>query len=189
MDLATRDLGKRVFGIMGIVVLLVLGLSIGFMAFLFTQKISLFSVAGESMEPNLHNRSVVVLKQAEAVEKGQLVFFKKPNRWNEYVDTDAVLVKRIVASPGDTIAYDGKVFTVNGETLYDVEAEAKQNGYQCDADPEFSHTLNRSQIFVKGDNTQHSLDSLRIFCDGNADKMFLPKSSVIDYGHPLRVFN
>ena len=179
MDLASRDLGKRIIKIgIGLVVSVTV-LAVLFFAVLMIARISVFAISGRSMEPTLHHGDSIVLKQSDYVSRGQIVVFKKPNSWDSYVERDTNLIKRITAIPGDTLAFDGKVFMVNGETVYELD----QDNYECvKGQTGYEHTLTGEELFVMGDNASHSLDSRRIFCDGNMDKIFIPKYDVVDYG-------
>lgn len=143
--------------------------------------LSFFSVSGDSMEPTLRSGQSVVLHQQRYIGAGQVVFFTKPSAWSDYaVGAHTTLVKHVVAAPGDTVTFDGKVFAVNGREVFDVAS----SGYQCTAGQVgYSHVLSDTQIMVMGDNAAVSLDSRRIFCDGKADTMFIPYRNVVGYGN------
>lgn len=178
-DLATKDLTKRLTKLGSIFLIAIIILSISVVATLLIQRVSIFAIAGSSMEPTLTDRQTVILKQSKTVEHGEFVFFKKPKSWSDYVDRDTTLVKRITAVPNDTLSFDGKSFKVNGEDVYDLS----KNEYECAKGQKgYEHTLSNKEIFVMGDNPNHSLDSRRIFCDGNVNEMFIPKYSIVDYG-------
>lgn len=178
-DMATRDLKNRVakIGFVLLVVVLVLGGAVFFS--LVKNGISLYAISGSSMEPTFSHKDTVVLQQGSKVEKDQIIFFNKPGSWDRYTSPESVLVKRVVAVPGDDLAYDGTTFTVNDEPVFNV----KELGYECAAgDDEYSHTLTNKEIFVMGDNSSNSLDSRRIFCDGDTEDIFIPFRNVSNYG-------
>lgn len=178
-DLATKDLTKRLTKLISYFFIGVIIFAFVIVATLLIQRVSLFSISGNSMEPTLTNKQSVVLKQLDTVDKDQIVFFSKPSAWNEYVDHDAILVKRISAVPGDTLEFDGKAFKVNGEISY----ELTEDDYECKlGDTDYKHTLLGTELYATGDNANHSLDSRRIFCDGNADDMYIPKRNIVDHG-------
>lgn len=185
VDLATKDLKKRLTKIGSIALIIIVVFSVCVVATLIIQRVSVFAISGSSMEPTFEDRQSVVLKQSKTVNHGEIVFFKKPKSWSDYVDRDTTLVKRIVAVPDDTLAFDGEKFTVNGTTVY----ELSENNYECSAgEKKYKHVLTNKEIFAMGDNPNHSLDSRRIFCDGEIDKMFIPRQSIVDYGQVVFKF-
>lgn len=178
-DLATKDLTKSLTKIGSIALILIVVFSVCVVATLIIQRVSIFAISGSSMEPTFEDRQSVILKQSKTVNHDEIVFFKKPKSWSDYVDHDTTLVKRIVAVPNDKLTFDGKDFKVNGESVY----KLSEDGYECDAgNKNFEHVLTDKEIFAMGDNPNHSLDSRRIFCDGGVDKMFIPHQSIVDYG-------
>lgn len=184
-DLATKDLRKRVLKVALIVLVIVLVFSGAVLFALVRNGVSLYAVSGESMEPTFSDKDSLIITQEDHVAFNQIVFFDKPDVWDEYADNDMTLVKRIVAVPGDTLTYDGTTFAVNGIEFYNTE----ENGYECDAgDAEYSHVLTDKEIFVTGDNANKSLDSRRIFCDGNSDDMYVPYQSIKNYGEVVYQF-
>lgn len=181
MDRASKSLARRLAKaaiILGITAIVIAAASL---ITLNSLRVSFFSVSGSSMEPSLHDRDSVVLKQKQKVEKGILVFFAKPNAWT-YTDVfgrePELLVKRVIAVPGDTLSYDGENMLVNGESVLNF-AEA---GIQCEkGEIGYTHKLNEKEIFVMGDNTKASLDSRNVFCDGEKD-FYVYEALVSDYG-------
>lgn len=185
-DPATKDTRKRIKRAIIWFLLIVFALSLSILGVLMTSRLSFFSISGSSMEPSLHNGDSVILKQETNVRHNQIIFFSKPRTWNDYkIGSNITLVKRIVAIPGDTVSYDGTAFYVQGEKIYDVRA----NGYECkNGQKGYSHTLTKQEIMVFGDNAKESLDSRRIFCDGGTKDIYIPKHSVLDYGHIVKIF-
>lgn len=184
-DIATRNLKKRAakIGFVLLIVILVLGGAI-FTA-LVKNGISLYAISGNSMEPTFSDKDSVVLQQASAIEQDQIIFFHQPKKWDRYVKTDHILVKRVIAVPGDVLEYDGKAFMVNGEEVFNVE----ETGYEClNSTVDYSHELLGSEVFVMGDNHSNSLDSRRVFCDGDIDDIFVPVRSVSNYGEVIFEF-
>lgn len=181
MDRAYKSLTRRITKAVLVIGTIAIVLAAGFLITLNSLQVSFFSVSGGSMEPTLQDRDSVVLKQHKKVSKGLLVFFAKPNAWT-YTDAfgqePKILVKRIAAVPGDTIAFDGKDFLVNGEPVFNLEA----NSYTCPkGEVDYTHKLNDSEIFVLGDNASSSLDSRRVFCDGGKD-FYVAEPLVVDFG-------
>lgn len=185
MDLATKDLKSRAKKVGFWFILLTFVMSLVILIVIVQNKISFFAIMGDSMEPTLSDRDSVILQQERNVEKEQIIFFNKPSGWSDYVDRETALVKRISATPNDILTYNGKEFQVNGETIYSTE----ENNYECEAgDKNYKYQLTSSDLFVTGDNAKSSLDSRRIFCDGNADDMFVKKHNVINYGKIVKIF-
>ena len=181
MDLAYKSLARRVLRVAFFVGVTAIALAAAALITLNALHVSFFSISGDSMEPTLHDRDSVVLRQAKTVEKGQLVFFALPNAWT-YADRGglrpSVVVKRIAAVPGDRLSYDGKNFLVNGESVFNLQ----QNHYTClKGEVGYTHTLTDNEIFVMGDNSGASLDSRRVFCDGQRD-FYVAESLVADFG-------
>lgn len=185
-DLATKDLQSKIMKIAIIIVIGIVVLSFSVVATLIIQRISIFAISGDSMEPTFSNNDSVILKQSDEVFKGEIVFFHKPSAWDEYsIGRDETLVKRIAAIPHDVISFDGEAFKVNDEIIY----ELSEDNYECEAgEVGYTHRLTTKEIFAIGDNPNHSLDSRRIFCDGNPEDMFIPINSIIDYGKVVFIF-
>lgn len=106
-------------------------------------------VSGESMEPTLKSGQFVVFsRNTKNLKKGDVIIFKSEKE-------ESVLVKRIVASEGDTIQiYDGYVY-ICGE-----KSTEKYNSYT--EYPGIALTpilLNQGEFFVLGDNRLNSKDS------------------------------
>lgn len=181
MDKASKSLTKRLARVGITVAIVAVVLATVLLITLNSLRVSFFSISGNSMEPTLYDRDSIILKQKKKVEADLLVFFTKPYSWT-YTDAFGhepnVLVKRIAAVPGDRLTYDGKDFFVNGESVFNLA----ENRYSCPEGPEaYSHKLTSDEIFVLGDNAHASLDSRRVFCDGEKD-FFVPSSQVLDFG-------
>ena len=74
---------------------------------------------------------------------------------------------------------------MNDEEVFNV----KDNGYECSSAPkDYSYELSNKEIFVMGDNHSNSLDSRRIFCDGDVEDAFVPVQSVRNYGEVIFEF-
>ncbi len=105
-------------------------------------------IQGESMKPTYHSMQLVLLdKHSEKYVANDVVAF--------YCNgLSAVLVKRVVAVPGDTVQIKNNILYVNDQR-------------SCYADSYFSYagiveekiTLSEFQYFVIGDNIEKSKDS------------------------------
>lgn len=185
MDLATKDLKKHAKKFAFWFGLLTLVMSFVILFIIVQSKMSFFSIVGNSMEPVLHNGDSVILKQSKTVQRNQIIFFNKPSKWSEYTDRSTTLVKRISGVPGDTITYDGTEFKINNETFY----KLSEDNYECEAgEIDYEYTLSQKEVFVTGDNANHSLDSRRIFCDGDSENMYVTKRAIVDYGSIVKIF-
>lgn len=137
------------------------------------------------MEPTLTSGTSVILRQQGPMQNGDLFFFHRPEAWKDDLRRDEVLVKRLVASPGDTFSFDGKSFFTNGEVVYTLPP-----GYACSAAPQtYSLRLNLSEVVVMGDNAFESYDSRRVFCNGHPEAMFVPPATLVTYGKLLTKFH
>ena len=105
-------------------------------------------VNGDSMEPSLHNGSIILIRKiATAPAAGDVVVF--------HDDSDRRLVKRVIATAHDVVdVEDGRV-TVNGEPL----DEPYLNAAATPAEDAFPITVEDDSVFVLGDNRENSADS------------------------------
>ena len=115
------------------------------------------AVDGESMSPTLHNKDVMLVQRAGYTPKqGDIVIFAKPFR-----DFEGAIVKRIIATGGQTVRIDYSTGTVSvdGQVLdepYLAEAMAIP-WYDGRAVVEL--TVPEGELFVMGDNRNASNDS------------------------------
>lgn len=105
-------------------------------------------IYGDSMTPTLAGGDIVVSVKTENFDPGDIVSFYYNNK---------ILVKRVVAMPGDwvDISEDGTVY-VNGEALDEPYLTEKSLGV-CDI--ELPYQVPESRIFVLGDHRSVSVDS------------------------------
>lgn len=101
------------------------------------------------MSPTYHNLELVVLeKQVEEYEVGDVVAFKCEG-------LDRILIKRIVACPGDSVHISGGSLFVNGD-IYKNYSD-KQFGFAGILEDKVF--LEDGQYIVIGDNIERSIDS------------------------------
>ena len=122
---------------------------------LFTFLVRLIGVSGPSMQDTLYtgDRIVVINSLFCDFQPGDVVVV---NAYN--APLDETLVKRIVAVGGQTVDIDfltGTVY-VDGEVLD--EPYIKEHTYTTDG-TRFPLTLEEDQVFIMGDNRNHSTDS------------------------------
>lgn len=122
--------------------------------FLFVGRI--LYVDGDSMVPTLHNRDVMVVQElGYTPHQGDVVVLTQ-----EFRTVTGPIVKRVIATGGQTvdIDYAAGTVTVDGEALDEpyINYEPMQVPWYED----YSHiTVPEGQIFVMGDNRNHSNDS------------------------------
>lgn len=178
MDTAGKNALKRLSKVF--LIILIISLTFSVAIFIFTSRagVSFIAVKGSSMSPTFENNDTLVLVQEKEVERGQIALVAKPKKWKDY-KLNSRMIKRIVGIPNDSFSYDGKVIKVNDEVIIDLD----EDGYECDAgEIGFNTVLKEDQFLILGDNKTNSLDSIRIFCDGNSDLMFLKNKNIINNG-------
>ncbi len=118
--------------------------------FVSTFYCQLMVIQGQSMYPSYHNFQLVVLdKRTETFRRGDVVAFR--------CDTvKALLVKRIVAGPGDMVMIRDGVLYVNGQA--DMVALSKGKIHYAGT-ARRSVTLEEDEFFVLGDYYDGSKDS------------------------------
>ncbi len=110
-------------------------------------------VDGHSMEPTLSSGDRLLVQSTfYTPQRGDVVVV------DGYINYGKPLVKRVIAKGGDTVNIDAQrgVVTVNGEELqepYIAELTHTAGNMQ------FPLTVPEGQLFLMGDNRQHSTDS------------------------------
>ena len=105
-------------------------------------------VFGNSMSPTLNNGDMVVtLKNGYRLKKGDVVVTNTQNPTNQH------LIKRVIATQGDTVSIFNGCLKVN-----DVEQVAYRGIEVQDNQPFFLQVL-ENELFLVGDNFNYSKDS------------------------------
>lgn len=117
-----------------VLIVVVLSLFLGF---------EIIIVNGESMEPTLENKEVLIAKKIysnkKKYDKDDIVVLKKDQ---------TTYIKRIAAIPGDEISCEKNKLYINDDV--------KEN-FSCDNG--LNIKLDENEYFVLGDNTNNSIDS------------------------------
>ena len=114
-------------------------------------------VSSDSMEPTVAAGSIVWLDKAgprlAGVQTGRLVVFTGPD--DDEMPHEAVLLKRVVATEGQTVAIRDGVLFVDGTEA----REAYVNRRTIDGVYFGTVSVPAGHVFVLGDNREHSIDS------------------------------
>ncbi len=110
-------------------------------------------VQGQSMEPGLHTDQRLVVEKVSyrfhGPSRGDIVVIRVPSQGEE------LLIKRVIGLPGETVEiHDGQVY-IGGHLL----DEPYANGSTRQGRLGQSITVPALQVFVMGDNRDHSNDS------------------------------
>lgn len=129
--------------------------SIVFVALVISIIISQFAqvvtVSGQSMENTLNDSDKLVMSK--------IAYKNHKPKYKDIViirTNDKLIVKRVIGEPGDKVEIvDNKVY-INGNEL---KEDYINKNDQMTNSPEIKVTLDDNEIFVMGDNRNHSLDS------------------------------
>jgi len=161
------DLGKWV--ILGFVLFTIIN----------TFFIAIFVVDGVSMEPNLHNKELVLWQKkaiaADSLKRGEVTLVNYPGD-----PVHKKYVKRIVGLPGERVdVYNGKVYI--NKKLFTEDYLPRD----LSSEPNGTWKLKEDQYFVMGDNRPNSNDSRYFgavesrFIIGNAIAVVFPRFMMV----------
>ena len=113
-----------------------------------TLFLPVLQVSGDSMNPTLQDKDVIVLVKSGSLKTGDLCGFYWQNK---------LLLKRVIGLPGDIISLDENgVVTVNGTVLDEPYVDELALG-ECDI--MFPYQVPENRYFVLGDHRATSIDS------------------------------
>ncbi|HON76847.1 MAG TPA: signal peptidase I [Spirochaetota bacterium] len=117
-----------------------------------------YTVSDNSMLPNLREGDSVYCIKHTTPKVGDIVLFESP------VEPDKVLLKRVIAGEGDTVEIKDSVVLINGRNaafswkIIDRDSRIFPMSFSYrDNYPIIK--LKRRQLFLLGDNIDHSMDS------------------------------
>lgn len=113
-----------------------------------TLFLPVLQVSGDSMNPTLEDKDILLLVKSDSMKTGDLCGFYWQNK---------LLLKRVIGQPGDVISMDedGHV-TVNGTVLDEPYVDELALG-ECDI--RFPYQVPENRYFVLGDHRSVSIDS------------------------------
>ena len=113
-----------------------------------TLFLPVLQVSGDSMNPTLQDKDVIVLVKSGSLKTGDLCGFYWQNK---------LLLKRVIGLPGDLISLDENgVVTVHGTVLDEPYVDELALG-ECDI--KFPYQVPENRYFVLGDHRATSIDS------------------------------
>lgn len=149
--------------------------------FTFVFKIS--AVVGNSMNRTLSNGdNVLITARNWNVERGDIVVISQPNAFDE------VLIKRVIATEGQTVTINGNTHEVI------VDGEVLKEPYI--AEPlyvigtwDYPVTVPEGCVFVMGDNRNHSTDSRDSAAVGMIDTRYIVGEAIYRIGDNYLLIN
>lgn len=148
------DFEKRTFAQILVDFVSIISTSIVAIMLIFTFVFRIVGVSGPSMMNTLHNGDwLLVSAFITEPERGDIVIVTQPNSFNEPI------VKRVIAVGGDTIDIDfeNALVYINGEVISEPYLASPTTTDELAWN--YPITLKEGQVFVMGDNRQHSTDS------------------------------
>lgn len=136
----------------------------------------LYDVSGDSMSPTFTSGQTLTIEQSPEYAQGQIVVFTAPRTWSR--SNNRELIKRIHAVSGDTVTFDHGNFRVNGHLVRQLSPNYAQT---CHITEPYSHQLQDKELFVLGDNAQHSTDSAAALCEEKSSP-YVSTDDVLTHG-------
>ena len=132
-----------------------------------------YEVYGPSMESTLQNGDRLIVLKAPRTwakllgnnfmpKRSQIIVFTRPDQVSSFGDTNKQLIKRVIALPGERVIVKDGVITVYNSEHPDGFHPDQESAYGIAihyTEGDLDVTVGPHQIFVCGDNREHSLDS------------------------------
>lgn len=123
-----------------------------------TYIFQLFSVDGQSMEPTLHHKEMILVDKLSYFfrnpARGEIIVFEKPDAKN------INFIKRIIGLPGETLEIHNNQIIIKNENHPEgivLDEEYIPSDYPTNGD--YQYNIGENEIFVMGDNRTNSQDS------------------------------
>lgn len=120
------------------------------------------NIEGESMQKTLNDKQKVIITNFMYTPKyGDIVIISRNADNTATKDAQKPLIKRVIATEGQTVDIDNDTHTVyvNGIALTEKYVFGYTEEFSKRGEVEFPVTVPKGHIFVMGDNRQNSLDS------------------------------
>lgn len=142
----------------------------------------LVGVVGQSMENTLHEKDWLIITQRADYEYGDIVIIVQPNMFDE------PLVKRVIATGGQTVNIDYQTSTVyvDGQALNEPYTKEDYILPKID-DIQFPYTVPDGCLFCMGDNRNGSTDCRSVNIGPIDERYILGKAQVRIF--PFNSFN
>lgn len=134
----------------------IIGATVFILVYLFVGQ--LLEVSGDSMYPNLHDEEQIIAEKIslafKPLERQEIVIFRHPEK------QDKLLIKRVIALPGDTIMLTGGDLILNGEVLEEPYlADGIETFGNAAIKNSVEYTIPGNTYLLLGDNRGESSDS------------------------------
>lgn len=112
-----------------------------------TKIVAINFIDGESMMPTYKDGQIVFGSSIKKLERGDIIVAKTEDR---------LVIKRLIAFPGETIESKGGNIYINGELLEEDYLEPARNAISKNY--EWKFVLGENEYFYMGDNRDNSYD-------------------------------
>lgn len=145
-------------------------------AVIFTFFFKISTVNGDSMRNTLHNGDQLIITAHDSdVKYGDIVIISQPNAYDE------VLVKRVIATGGQTVNIDGDTHEVSVDGVVLNEPYIREKTKLLGDAFTYPVTVPEGCVFVMGDNRNESGDS-RYKAVGMIDERYIVGQAVYRIG-------